>query len=263
MEKTPNEQTLENEREEKEYFEYQMFHHRERNVVINKQPLFVHNYTQKGYKKMKMPSKLYALISSFYRGNYSEKFDEPAKWKVEGQLINQKAVRTSLIWIDIDTMNMYAEILKPILEDWCKCSLVFTMGYGIREYYGGNVLQRHVDRIKTHVIGVILQVHQELEGADWLLEVINFNGDRNWVKLLPGEMLLYESAKVIHSRPEVFQGSKFANCFLHFAPTTGWNFDYDGKKIWDSTRIEYLAESSTSLTKEKNMFRKFGGSDEL
>ena len=38
----------------------------------------------------------------------------------------------------------------------------------------------------------------------------------------PGEIILYESASVIHGRPEVFKGDLFANIFVHYAPLDGW-----------------------------------------
>ena len=34
----------------------------------------------------------------------------------------------------------------------------------------------------------------------------------------PGEMVLYESARCQHGRPEPFRGEFFANAFTHFRP---------------------------------------------
>lgn len=39
----------------------------------------------------------------------------------------------------------------------------------------------------------------------------------------PGEIIFYESASVIHGRPEAFQGDRFANIFVHFTPLEGWD----------------------------------------
>lgn len=39
----------------------------------------------------------------------------------------------------------------------------------------------------------------------------------------PGEIIFYESASVIHGRPEAFQGDRFANIFVHFSPLEGWD----------------------------------------
>ena len=39
---------------------------------------------------------------------------------------------------------------------------------------------------------------------------------------LTGEMLLYESLKIVHGRPEPFQGEYFDNIFVHFKPAKIW-----------------------------------------
>ena len=39
----------------------------------------------------------------------------------------------------------------------------------------------------------------------------------------PGEIIFYESASVLHGRPEPFQGDSFTNIFVHFAPVEGWD----------------------------------------
>ena len=35
-------------------------------------------------------------------------------------------------------------------------------------------------------------------------------------------MLLYESLKIVHGRPEPFQGEYFDNIFVHFKPAKIW-----------------------------------------
>ena len=58
------------------------------------------------------------------------------------------------------------------MEEWSGLDLEMTAFYGVREYYGGNVLQNHVDRLDTHVISAIIQIDKDLgEEEDWLLEV--------------------------------------------------------------------------------------------
>lgn len=44
--------------------------------------------------------------------------------------------------------------------------------------------------------------------------------------LLPGEMLLYESARVPHGRMEPLDGNYFDNLFVHFRPKRKW-YDED------------------------------------
>ena len=96
-----------------------------------------------------------------------------------------------------------------------------------------------------------MQVHQELEGKEWPLEVIKYSGQRATVILQPGDMLLYESAKLIHSRPEVFEGSKYANAFFHFSPVDGWHYELNDGFIVDTStgKYESVKDIKTTLTK--------------
>jgi hypothetical protein len=34
----------------------------------------------------------------------------------------------------------------------------------------------------------------------------------------PGQILFYQSAKLVHGRPKPFAGDRFVNCFCHFKP---------------------------------------------
>ena len=167
--------------------------------------------------------------------------------------------------------------------------------------------------MKTHVYSVIMNVRQEGVEEDWPLELIDFDGEwehrvgkfrgrpvtaggrnfevdrlpRRWKHrvLKPGQLLFYQSAKLIHGRPSPFNGSlrdaarnaraaapprperarrgaaktgtraprrrrdenaraaapsrpertrrdpaatpprRYANCFCHFAPKVGWDFE--------------------------------------
>merc|ERR1712080_797587 len=99
-----------------------------------------------------------------------------------------------------------------------------TSFYGIREYYYGNNLRCHVDRTKTHVVSAILNVCQDNLGEEWPLEIVDLAGRRQRVSMKPGDLLLYESSKVIHGRPRVFRGDRFCNLFLHYAPKDNWEY---------------------------------------
>ena len=59
---------------------------------------------------------------------------------------------------------------------------------------------------------------------DWPLEILDHDNNVHEVYLSPGEMILYESAKLLHGRPKPFIGRYFANIFLHYVPvdSTKW-----------------------------------------
>ena len=91
--------------------------------------------------------------------------------------------------------------------------------YGIRRYKAGSWLATHLDRIDTHVISVIINVAQAgVKAGGWPLVIADHQGEAHRVSLRPGEMLLYESAKLPHGRPETFSGEYFDNIFVHFKP---------------------------------------------
>ena len=51
---------------------------------------------------------------------------------------------------------------------------------------------------------------------DWPLTVVDFNFKSKNVTLKPGEMVLYESAKMPHGRQFPLNGNYFDNVFVHF-----------------------------------------------
>ena len=97
--------------------------------------------------------------------------------------------------------------------------LLGTSVYGIRRYKAGSWLATHLDRIDTHVISVIINVAQAgVKAGGWPLVIADHQGEAHRVSLRTGEMLLYESAKLPHGRPETFTGEYFDNIFVHFKP---------------------------------------------
>ena len=53
---------------------------------------------------------------------------------------------------------------------------------------------------------------------EWPLNIISNTGERLSIFLKPGEMLLYESARVPHGRQEMLEGEYYDNFFVHFYP---------------------------------------------
>jgi prolyl 4-hydroxylase len=52
----------------------------------------------------------------------------------------------------------------------------------------------------------------------WPLTLIDLTGKKQKIFLNPGEMVLYESAKVPHGRQSPFNGTFYDNLFVHFYP---------------------------------------------
>ena len=62
-----------------------------------------------------------------------------------------------ILWIGLKKSQQTC----AMLEDWCQKKLSKEVViYGIRRYLRGAWLSLHVDKLPTHIISVILQVHQ-------------------------------------------------------------------------------------------------------
>ena len=85
----------------------------------------------------------------------------------------------------------------------------------------------HVDTASTHVVSAIINVDQRVdEGKDWKLLILDHEGVEHELSMLPGDMLLYESAKLLHGRPQPFEGDYYDNIFIHYKPTRNWDYDF-------------------------------------
>jgi prolyl 4-hydroxylase len=58
----------------------------------------------------------------------------------------------------------------------------------------------HVDTAATHVVSAIVNVDQKVD-KDWPVLILDHNYNEHRVVMKPGDMLLYESAKLLHGRP--------------------------------------------------------------
>jgi hypothetical protein len=107
-----------------------------------------------------------------------------------------------------------------------------TALYGVRIYSEGAVLEWHVDKLSTHVLAAIVHVGrvnvQHGPSGAWPLQIFDHAGRAHSVDLDAGEMLIYESASLLHARlaPLRGKGAQFANMFFHYRPANGsWRFD--------------------------------------
>jgi len=144
--------------------------------------------------------------------------------------------------IQIEKLNLdkYPEIhngivneMREVLQWWTEQRLKHTSTFGLRLYKRGSMLINHIDRMDTHLASAVLQVSQHNidEGGGWPLEVLvpptcvdteEAPCHRAEVYMQPGEMVLYEGARIMHGRPMRLRGEAFGNVFTHFAPID-WN----------------------------------------
>ena len=225
-----------------------------RHLLNLKQPLLVKNYTEQGFKKMQMPDGLHTVVRSYYMEHREDRSLET--WEGVDTNINQYDQRSLMVVLPSHIQDMIYRALGPVLEQWCSCSLEGQALYGIREYYHGHVLHNHVDRVTTHAISAILQIEQDLDNQrDWELELVDYHGDRKVLSLHPGEMLLYESSKLIHGRPMTLQGRMYANIFVHYRPTSNWTYDsIPGESLTNGNLSVNLWPLEDNFTKTATIF---------
>eukprot|EP00656_Telonema_subtile_P008502 TRINITY_DN13964_c0_g1_i2.p1 TRINITY_DN13964_c0_g1~~TRINITY_DN13964_c0_g1_i2.p1 ORF type:complete len:398 (+),score=85.05 TRINITY_DN13964_c0_g1_i2:201-1394(+) len=185
-------------------------------------------YTKLGFKLVEMPEEVSTLVNSFYERHRSNVNTEG--FYAGYTTINFREIPTTMVDLNKEphTKRRIAEALRPVVEAWVGQKLTMTSLYGIREYHKGSWLKLHTDHVSSHVFSLIINVAQEgmVAGEDWPVEVFSFDGSRMNVTMKPGQMLLYESAKLVHGRPSVLTGSKYVNCFAHYKPVDDANWDF-------------------------------------
>jgi len=125
-----------------------------------------------------------------------------------------------------------SEELLEVMEGWYGDKLTLTSIYGVRKYTNESVLRMHVDTANTHVVSAIINVDQEVntpakqEGGlggdgddeDWPLVILDHDGVEHRLVMRPGDLLLYESAKLLHGRPTPLRATSYSNIFIHYMP---------------------------------------------
>lgn len=176
-----------------------------------------------GYLHMRMTDHMIKSLLPWYRNNTKElKNHEP----VAGDYLNVHAVPIDKLNLDSfpEVRHEVIKEMQQVLQWWTNKQLKHTSTFGVRVYRRGSMLINHVDRHDTHLASAVIQVHQQVdEDGGWPLELLGTTGETYEVYLQPGEMVLYEGARLFHGRPMRFAGDEFANVFSHFAPVT-WKF---------------------------------------
>lgn len=113
------------------------------------------------------------------------------------------------------------ERLRPLHEAWCGLELEPSACYGFRVYLPGAYLHDHVDTGTTHIVSSTLCVDRDLR-APWPLHAVDIDGREQEVDLEPGELLLYESARIAHGRPTPLRGRFHVGIFIHYRPVASW-----------------------------------------
>ncbi|KAL3923061.1 MAG: hypothetical protein SGILL_001868 [Bacillariaceae sp.] len=196
-----------------------------RMVMNRRQPQSMMNLTETGFKKVRAPAHLKELIDDFWNTNSQSEKEQPENWAVGNTYVNSWDAPTTMVSVDDKGLRGSGAKLKEelwaalsaVAEEWTQQELQPCSLYGIRIYHNNSIMLPHVDRLPL-VVSAMINVAQDMD-EDWPLEVYDHEGYAHNVTLQPGDMLLFESASVIHGHPFPLKGRYYASIFLHFEPT--------------------------------------------
>ena len=184
------------------------------------QPSMLPSYTKRGFEKRSVPDQLYHyLLESVKRGRTVREPCIPSghiNCNEEGE-DNAAEVEIIAVADRGEMKTVVNESLISVASDWADTALEFSDYWGPRVYHRGARLSLHVDKLSTHIISAIINIDQDME-QDWVLDILDHHGDSHKIGLQPGEMLLYESAKLPHGRVKPLVGDSYTNIFVHFKP---------------------------------------------
>lgn len=171
--------------------------------------------TEDGMMRASLEEDFFQTLQGFYRG-HGQTPEPPDSYITTSIPGSTPCTLTQLPQQYIQKLHT---MLQPQAEAWSGRALVPTFVYGIRSYQNGAILRVHRDRAITHVVSAILNIDQKTE-IPWNLLMQSEAGSRwPWrnVLLAPRDLLFYEGGRLLHGRPAAFQGTFYANLFVHFA----------------------------------------------
>ena len=173
-------------------------------------------FTAQGFKVDTIPNDLFEELSTYYQKHrknaVTEESDAIGRY-VLGDIVPSKIVPLTKALEDAVVVATMQKI-----QLWSGLdNVTFAACFGIREYQRGAILKGHRDREETHILSAILNVAQEVD-EQWPLEIEDHGGRRHQIILSPGDMILYESARLLHGRETQLNGHSYANLFVHFRP---------------------------------------------
>jgi len=158
---------------------------------------------------------LFARLRAFHDEHAARAIEE----HVPGFIESASSVASRLAGLPPDLQHEVHSALQPMVEAWAGRPVAPTFVYGVRRYLRGASLRMHRDRNRTHVYGASLNIDQKLD-SPWPLVIEDTLGRRHDVVLRPGEMVLYESRRLLHGRPQPLRGDFYAGVFAHFRPAS-------------------------------------------
>jgi len=202
--------------------------------------------TCRGFEKRTLDPAVFADIRSAYESVLHRAAPEGGPATGTHLDTTSREAPPSLFCEDRAFNRSLLERLRPLHEAWCGFELAPATCYGFRIYLPGAHLHDHVDTSATHVVSSTLCVDRDVR-SPWPLHVVDIDGRELGVDLEPGEIALYESARVLHGRPVPLDGRFHVGMFIHYKPANdpeGWAAS---PKDWWRSRQRARAGSSPAI----------------
>lgn len=178
-----------------------------------------------GFKKTRVPEAAMPLIEAWLdkeKKDIDAGLTEPHS--MHWQHLNAADAYMTGLSPPAEVSNEISEIVRPIIEEFMGTPLKFSV-MSAHIYNNNSVVAPHTDNPYHHVVGVIMNVEMDTD-EPWMLVVVDHMGKQHTMPTYPGDMVIYEAATIIHSRPYHMRGRRVSNAFLHYQPHNWAVSDY-------------------------------------
>ncbi len=178
-------------------------------------------FFKKGYAKLEVPPPYFNSIQEVYnevKNSFVDEYDPSDKLGLGVYISsNQHKIASEISFFSETDQASLLSGIQEFVEDEVQAEIRPTFCYGFRSYKRGSVFKLHRDRLQTHIISVTICIDQDIE-KPWSLDIKNHQGKIEKVILDPGQMCIYESARLEHGRLERLKGNFYRTLFLHYVP---------------------------------------------
>jgi len=185
----------------------------------------IQNFTELGFGIARAPV---ALTKALQEALLQGQTDHDITMEDKAVHVPELGGPRSLFYNRSELMDHALKVLQPIASAWAgKGAIPLPLepqeAYGIRVYRNQSVWGMHVDKKESHIIGVMYHIDHAAFSKPWPLVIEDLHGRTHSLILSPGDILLYESAKLLHGRPIPLDGAWYADVFCHYYPANlGW-----------------------------------------
>jgi len=171
------------------------------------------NYTEDGFSRSRISRPLLEELQQAIRDGMDIRRNEGKNNNIIGQ-------QAQHIERD-DLMAKVNEELHLMMEEWSGVDLDLRYVYGLRLFQNKTALKMHLDK-GSHPLGFILHIESsddyDERGDPWPFLIEDLHGRTHEIKMSPGDVILFEAAKLAHGRPHKLNASWYCNVVGHYYP---------------------------------------------